>query len=106
MIDPQSETLKTKNEARRLPWMKGRYGNAVSLATLDRWMTRGVGGVVLESCRIGGTTYTSDEATLRFLDRLNGADQNGAGQPDTRPASHRRQQIARADRRLDDAGIV
>ena len=100
MIDPQSETLKTKNEARRLPWMKGRYGNAVSLATLERWMTRGVGGVVLESCRIGGTTYTSDEATIRFLDRL-----NSAGQPATRPASQRRQQVARADRRLDDAGI-
>src|SRR6476646_8588855 len=101
MIDPQTESLKTKNEARRLPWMKGRFGNAVSLATLDRWMTRGVAGVVLESCRIGGTTYTSDEATLRFLDRL-----NGAGQPATRPVAKRRRQIAQADRRLDDAGIV
>lgn len=101
MIDVQKEQLRTLNAARRLPWMRGRAGNSLSLDTLNRWRLRGIRGVVLETVKIGGTVYTSDEATLRFIDKLNG--QNG---PAPRPSTQRRRAIADADRRLDDAGII
>lgn len=38
------------------------------IATLHRWRVRGVRGVVLETCLIGGTRYTSHEALQRFID--------------------------------------
>jgi len=100
MIDAQTETLRTMNAARRLPWMKGRTGNDVSLCTLTRWSSRGIRGVVLETIKIGGTTYTTDEATLRFIERL-----NTEGQSAARPTTRRRRDIAAADARLDAAGI-
>ena len=35
--------------------------------TVHNWMTRGVRGVVLESARVGGAVYTTEEALERFL---------------------------------------
>ena len=81
--------------------MKGRFGNAVSLPTLDRWCGPGVGGVVLETIRIGGTVFTSEEATLRFIARLS----ESKSTPRTQTTPSRHQAIAAADRRLDQAGV-
>jgi len=100
MFDLENETALTLNQARRLPYLKGRTGNHISLCTMHRWRTRGVGGVVLETAKIGGTVVTTSEAVLRFVERLS-QNKNAS----IRPASNRRQQIARAEKRLDEAGV-
>jgi hypothetical protein len=99
MIDYRTEQLRTLNQARRLPWMRGRFGNAVSLCTLMRWTSVGVRGRVLETVKIGGTVFTSEQATLRFIDSLN-------SRSTPRPAAVQNSRaIADADRRLDDVGV-
>ena len=47
-------------------------GKRLHISAVYRWTLRGVKGVVLESIRIGGTTYTSREALQRFSERLTG----------------------------------
>lgn len=103
MIDLQTETTLRLNDARNLPWLKGRTGKRISKDSLQRWALRGLRGVRLETVRIGGTIFTSAEAILRFLERLNaGSDQAG----NTPAATNSSATIARAERRLDDPGIV
>ena len=41
-------------------------GKRLHVSAFYRWITRGVRGILLESIRIGGTTYTSLEALQRF----------------------------------------
>jgi hypothetical protein len=100
MFDIHQEQSLTLNEARTLPFLKGRRGNRISLCTMHRWRTRGVGGVVLETARVGGTIVTTTEAVLRFIDRLSQRNDTS-----TRPSPNRRQQLVRAEKRLDQAGI-
>ncbi|WKZ57702.1 MAG: DUF1580 domain-containing protein [Bdellovibrionota bacterium] len=45
-------------------------GRRTHLSVIYRWTSSGVAGVVLESIRIGGSTYTSVEALQRFAERL------------------------------------
>jgi hypothetical protein len=43
------------------------------LATVYRWMVKGVrGGIRLETALVGGRRFTSREAIQRFVDRLSG----------------------------------
>ena len=42
-----------------------------SLNSMHRWATRGTGGVVLESLRVGHYRYTSKEAVMRYLSAIN-----------------------------------
>lgn len=64
MIDLQSEELLSVFEVtRRLP-------NRPHIATVHRWITRGLRGVKLEATRIGGRVFTSVEALQRFADAL------------------------------------
>jgi hypothetical protein len=99
MIDLQSEQTLRLTDARKLKWLKGRDGERLSLDSLRRWSLRGLKGVVLETAKIGNTTYTSVEAILRFLARLN-------DQKIPPIASVRRRQESAADKKLDDAGIL
>ena len=101
MIDLEHESLLTLNEARRLPWLKSRRGNAVSLCTLNRWRSRGVGGVVLETAKIGGTVVTSTEAVLRFVERLSPS----AVSHRTLTPSQRASAVSAGEKRLDQAGV-
>lgn len=101
MIDLQNETPLTLNQARRLPYLKGRNGNNISLCTMSRWRTRGIGGIILESAKVGGTVVTTAEAVLRFVERLSIADHV---EP-TRPAARRTAAICAANNKLDKAGI-
>lgn len=39
--------------------------------TVQRWISRGIRGVKLETVRIGGSVYTSREALARFIERTN-----------------------------------
>jgi hypothetical protein len=98
LIDVQNENTLPLGEARDLPWLKGRRGNRISKDALRRWSLRGLRGVVLETVRIGGTTFTSTEAVLRFLVRLN----EGHAVASDRVRGN---DIARADKELDKAGI-
>ena len=45
-------------------------GQRVHVSTVYRWIARGIRGVVLESLRVGGTTYTSVQAIQRFAERV------------------------------------
>jgi len=67
MIDIKTEKLLTLAEAsRRLPAVDGRR---VSLTTLWRWCTKGVGPVKvkLDHVRIGRRMCTTEEAVHRFM---------------------------------------
>src|SRR5436190_235143 len=60
MIDLLAETLIPFSQAaRELPGRPHR-------ATLHRWRSRGVRGVKLETCLVGGRRFTSYEAIKRF----------------------------------------
>ncbi len=72
MIDLAAETLiPLRDVPRHLPTRSN--GKRIHISACYRWMSRGVKGVVLESLRIGGSTYTSREALQRFAERLGAA---------------------------------
>lgn len=65
MIDLTSETLiPIRDVPDRLP--RRPSGKKLHVSAVYRWLQRGVGGVRLESVKVGGTTYTSAEALARF----------------------------------------
>ena len=83
---------------RRLPPRS--TGRRVHISAVYRWLTCGVRGVVLESIRIGGTTYTTLEALQRFADQLSKPEQQST--PTTPPPpSTRQKQIDAATREVD-----
>lgn len=69
-IDVESETLVQFPDARSA--FPG--GRRVSLATLHRWRQRGIRGIKLETCLVGGLRYTSHEAIGRFITLQNERD--------------------------------
>lgn len=64
MIDIHSEQLVALRDVPAL--LPRRRNRRVHLSTVYRWVTRGAGGRVLESVRLGGVSYTSREALERF----------------------------------------
>lgn len=60
----ESETLFPLVEASN--YLPKRRGKKVHVSTLFRWVSRGVSGVHLETCKVGGIRYTSLEALRRF----------------------------------------
>lgn len=102
MVDVLSEQAVTlTNACKILP--ERRKGKKPNVATLYRWSTIGVRGVVLETIQVGGTRCTSREALQRFFDRLT-AKSAGNPAPAGLPQSRRRE-VERAERVLDAAGI-
>ncbi|HET6249493.1 MAG TPA: DUF1580 domain-containing protein [Tepidisphaeraceae bacterium] len=87
------------SEANRHPLLSRR--RRVHRSVLERWRTRGIRGVVLETVKIGGTRYTSAEALARFVERCStpGADS------DTPTAGMMQRAHAQAERELDAAGV-
>ena len=68
MIDINKEHLiRIHDVPRRLP--RRPTGKQVHISAVYRWIKRGVRGVFLESVKIGGSTYTSEEALQRFADQ-------------------------------------
>jgi hypothetical protein len=100
MIDMQNETIIPLHRARKLPWLKGRSGGQLDIGTIRRWALRGVRGVKLETLRIGGSVCTSEQAVVRFVERLSNPDAPHL------PSHQHRRAATDADRRLDAAGIV
>ena len=69
MIEIAKENLIPLSQApRHLPPRPS--GKRLHISAIYRWIGKGVGGVRLESIRLGGTTYTSLEAIQRFAERL------------------------------------
>ena len=96
MIDVNGEQLLTLAEAARsLP-------RCPHIATIYRWISRGVKGVKLEAVRIGGTQYTSKEAMQQFAERLTTLDRVN-GQFGDSPSTKR--QSAAAEDKLVKIGI-
>lgn len=97
MIDISSETLLTFSEAsKRLP---GRP----HVSTLHRWRLRGVRGIKLESCLVGGKRYTSHEAVQRFSAATTAAADGAVAQ--SRPSRQRAVALRNAEAELRRAGI-
>lgn len=72
MIDLAAENLTPLRDVPRcLPLRPN--GKRLHISAVYRWTLRGIKGVVLETVRIGGTTYTSREALQRFSERLTGS---------------------------------
>ena len=77
-------------------------GKTVNLATVYRWMQRGVcGGIRLEFAKVGGMTYTSVEALQLFSERVTAARTGGPAPPPAPPASRRRR-IEQARRQVEE----
>jgi len=69
MIDLTKEQLITFKEATRiLP--KRPNGRHLHISAIYRWATKGTRGIVLESLRLGGRSYTTIQALQRYGDRL------------------------------------
>lgn len=69
MIDTTRENLlPLRCVPGRLP--KRPNGKRIHISAVYRWTDSGIRGVVLESIRIGGITFTSLEAIQRFAERL------------------------------------
>ena len=97
MLNVANESFLTMTEATKV--LPGRP----NIATLWRWRTRGVRGVKLESCLVGGRRYTSREALDRFIERS-----TAAGDGETlKPRTNRQRQaaISQAERELAADGI-
>jgi hypothetical protein len=74
------------------------------ISTLHRWRLRGVRGVKLETCLVGGRRFTSIEAIDRFIAATTAA-ANGEAPP-TRTPSQRKRAIERAERELGIGDIA
>ncbi|QDV75376.1 DUF1580 domain-containing protein [Botrimarina mediterranea] len=72
------------------------------VATLHRWRTRGVRGVRLRTCLIGGRRYTTREWLREFIEATTAED---AGAPRASDSPRRESEIAAAERCLKAAGI-
>jgi hypothetical protein len=80
----------------------GRQGKRRHTATMFRWATIGLRGVVLETVQVGGTRCTSRAALERFFAALT-AQATGNSIP-ARPQPQR-PEVKAAERVLDAAGI-
>lgn len=97
MIDTATENLVALRDVPRcLPPRPN--GKRLHISAVYRWTLRGLKGVRLEAVKIGGTTYTSQEAIQRFSERLSGTE---PAQPLVHPASRARQrQLEQANERV------
>jgi hypothetical protein len=97
--------------ARRIP--PNRENRPVHVATLTRWITKGVRKadgtrIKLEARRYPGGWRVADEAVDRFIDELTGAalgDAESAETPTFETLSSRKRELARVDAELASAGF-
>jgi len=97
-INAQTEQLLSLTEATSV------IPGGPHISTLHRWRTRGVRGVFLETCMVGGRRFTSREAIDRFLT----ATAHSAPPSDNRdtPLSASKQvELNRISRELEKEGI-
>lgn len=90
MIDLDSETLISFQEATR------HAPGKPHISTLHRWRRRGVHGVRLETCLIGGKRYTTREAMNRFFESVTAVSESDHTNKQALPAN-RQKEIERAE---------
>lgn len=96
MIDLERETLLALRDVpKRLPPRPN--GRRLHISAVYRWVQRGVRGVVLETVRVGGTTYTSVEALQRFGEAQS---RGSLPAPAAAPPQARQRAIAAASERV------
>lgn len=96
----KEELLSLAAAARILPRRRG--GKKVHTATLYRWTTTGLKGVVLESLQVGGTRCTSQQALQRFFDQLSPLPTSHRS-PECH--SQRTKKAMRVEKELDELGV-
>jgi len=98
VIDFSQETLVAIAEVPRLLPPRAN-GKRIHISACYRWLSRGVKGIVLESVKIGGSTYTSKEALQRFAYQL-----SGKADPTPRPpiSESRRKEIEKAQHEVQE----
>lgn len=80
-IVPDSvEYLPIKEIRHELPRQAG--GDPIHISTLTRWCRQGIGGVRLESVKVGGRRYVRREDVRRFLAAYAASDGTGAAVKD------------------------
>lgn len=89
MIDLETETLLTLDQARHLPVLQ-KDGKAPHIVTIYGWTTHGLGGVVLETRQVGGSRRTSREAVNRWIERRSLQREPGRPTPSERSAQSTR----------------
>ena len=75
----------------------------VNRSTVHRWRLRGARGVKLETVRVGGRRFSSQEALLRFFDGTTAA-ADGTDSPQ-RNAHERKRKIEDAESYLKSEGM-
>lgn len=105
MIDPTKDRLfpltKVEDEC---PWLPPpARGERRAMSTWRTWAAKGVRGVRLQTLKLGGVTYTSEQAVIEFMRVTASKDGDAFFNPPT-PAARRRQ-IEQAQRELSAAGI-
>ena len=104
MIDITNEPLLTFAEAaQRL--RTARSGKPPHLATLYRWASKGVDGVVLESVKLGGSRFTTQSAIERFAVQGLGMEQGRSANPERSGARDARTGRVLRERGLDDESL-
>ena len=53
-----------------LPWLPLRDGRPISLATIDRWVAKGLRGARLRTVRVGGALATTESWLMTFFEAL------------------------------------
>jgi len=98
MIDTQSETLVPINAApMHVP-------TRPHVATVWRWIQRGVRGVKLDTVLIGGKRYTSTEAIARFIGGTTAASDPTPTSTTPSRSKAREAEIERAEREFETVG--
>ncbi len=97
-IDTQSETLVPINAAPlHIP-------TRPHVATVWRWIQRGVRGVKLDTVLIGGKRYTSTEAIARFIGGTTAASDPTPNATPAARSKSRQEAIERAEREFEPVG--
>src|SRR5688572_4003860 len=74
------EGLLTLAQAAKLKKLPRRRGDRpIHISTLIRWAKHGIGGIRLETIRVGSTLCTSEPAILRFFERLTDTPESAPG---------------------------
>lgn len=97
MIDPCQENLiALRDLPEKLP---KRHGKRIHISTVYRWAQRGLrGGIRLETVKVGGGRYTSQEAVHRFVEAVTRHDGGAAAEDE--PEVKRRMESRSSHRRL------
>jgi hypothetical protein len=105
-IEPRSGELIPLSSVPNLKWLpRRRRGAKLSYTCLWRWATKGVGGVVLQTVRVGGTPCTTETDLRHFFTDVAAAKRGESPVHIIRTSARRTHEIEAAQQRLAQSGI-